>query len=370
MRHSYLLFFFLPSSLACSPFSVGSDVLSELDACIGVADAYQLAVLNQDLSTNFRSQTNEQRKFLRERYGGPKRKREADEGDEAPEGTPGGVKPAIALLVQFTRRKPRGQSASAVPAAAASASAAAGAETSASLDIDASVALPPLNLGALQSMDERESLDYVSPCGDWPMETIGTFALSLGAPCVLVPAAGATSVDLDRAEHYWRVRTTLLSLVSEPPAHLHCLVFDVKAVVCALLVHFRVPFLGAPDLPQLSDAMAAAWLLDPDDNRKTKLDAPVLMNSYCGSLIARQAGRKRPAEPGDQDIAVLMQDLADTPALLHALARRMQAERLLRPFVAQEMPLQAVLIDMQTRGQHGHAETEADAEANADADAT
>ena len=185
------------------------------------------------------------------------------------------------------------------------------------------------------------------------MEVVGTFALSLGAPRTLVPSTGADSTELARVDHFWQLRDTFLTLLVSPPPTLHCVVFDVKSVVCALLVHLRVPFLGAQDLPQLSDVLVAAWLLDPDDNRKNKSEASSLMNSYCGSLLSKQQrgpGRKKPAEPGDNDIAVMLQDMGDMHALLDTLARRLRAENLLRPYIAQEMCLQPVLIDMQATG--------------------
>jgi hypothetical protein len=76
-------------------------------------------------------------------------------------------------------------------------------------------------------LEQRESIDYnyVCSCSDWPLEPIGTFALSMGLPCPLVPSTGAVSAHLDRAAHSWRLRPTLLSLLRAPPPHLHCAVF-------------------------------------------------------------------------------------------------------------------------------------------------
>jgi len=63
------------------------------------------------------------------------------------------------------------------------------------------------------TLEQRKSIGCACPCSDWSLEPIGTFALSMGSPCPLVPSVGADFAQVDRAARYWRPRSTLLSLL-------------------------------------------------------------------------------------------------------------------------------------------------------------
>jgi hypothetical protein len=210
------------------------------------------------------------------------------------------------------------------------------------------------------------------------MEVVETFVLPAANPMALLPRATAATAsstsaaggsggasatsspaaataaplsELQRIEHNWSLRSTLLSLLQFPPSHLHGLVFDAKAVLCSLLVHLHLPFLDLDELPQLTDVKVAAWLTDPDDLKKTELDMGHLMSAHCGPYVARaRHTRAQVSDPGEHDVDVFLQDVSDLPILLSSVAHRLEQQSLLRPFVEQELFLLPVIIDMQLRG--------------------
>ena len=342
--------------------SAGS-VVAEFESCVASADEYQLAVFYSDLSSNFRDETKEQRKFLREKYqiGGAKRARDAEE--ETAHGMPAGVKQAIAIVIQFTRR--RAARGAAVTGAAAADSFApvvvdeSGASSSSSL-------APPrtlLDFSSMTHVEDQIKQLYISPFGSDDMETVGTFMLPMSAPRLLVPDAHTSEERLQQVEHAWRLRVLFLNLVCQPPSHLHALMFDSKSVLCALLAHFHVAALDIDFLSQMSDPYIAAWLVDPDDTKKTGLHLAHLMTAYCNPYLTKhRMERKKLGEPGDNDIVLFMHDMADVRPLMHQLFQQMHQEHLLRPYVHQELCLLPVVIDMQLRGVNGNFDRFAEAE--------
>lgn len=304
-------------------------------------DQYQVAMLHTNLSTNFRAETKEQRKWFKQQFGGRKRGRRAgeaaaagatDEDDADQHGLPGAVEPCIAMLFQFTRRKAPG-----APAV----------ETGRLNPISPPMyPLEPIDTAPPDPLDESWSVQCMSPFGSHELQTVRTFFLRMHLPRALEVRAEQTHAERQAVQRAWALRSTLLTLLKTPPPHLHCMLYDAKSIVCALLVHFRVPALDCDLLPHLTDVKLAAWMLDPDDAFEFKLECPKIF----AKLFPADAKAVIQGAPGDEDVRLLLQDMERLPRLEIALGRNLQTEQLIRPLMHQEHCVLPVAIDMQMRG--------------------
>lgn len=304
----------------CAP-----SVLHSLRACIDSSVAYSMSVFNQDLSTNFRSATNAQRKFARERLG-TRRKEEVESIAN------GGVKTPMFIIIEMWQRQP------------------AHGDNSADSNVKSSVDTTPL------SSRDPYSIDSINPypfsCDGIPsLVRSGIFMLPLFKSIKLAASSDHhVSEDARRTiDHHWQLRQIFIDLLEQPPPLLHGVLFDAKSVICALLAHFHVSRLSVDQMPQMADAKIAAWMCDPDDTHDSKFTVDGLMEAW---KIAPPAGFTRVSvgPPGDRDIDVMMQDQSDVRRLFDGLARRMQQQQLLQAYVRQEMRVLPVVIEMQLRG--------------------